>query len=423
MNRHDPGNRHDPAGGHDRSLPLEGLKVADFSWVVAGPVVGRALADFGASVVRIESGTRIETARMMQPFYRGEAGRENSALYGDCNAGKYGLALDLKTSEGRGVARDLVGWADVVAESYAPGQMARWGLDYASIRTVNPSVVMLSTSLMGQTGPSARLAGYGNIGASVSGYQDLVGWPDQLPIGPFGPYTDYVGPRFSLVILLAALDHRRLTGEGCHIDLAQSEIGVFLLSPQLADYFDQGTVAQRRGNRDEQFAPHGVYPCLPEQGRDRFVAIAVCNDAQWPVLAAELQRPDLAADPGLADAAGRLARTDELDEALAAWTATQRAEDIEVRLQARGVPAHLAVTSADWARDPQLVHRGNLRRLSSERFGAAFVEGPRYLLSETPGQVTRPAPMLGQDNEHVLRGLLGYDQARYDRVAASGALT
>jgi len=406
--------------------PLAGLKVADFSWVVAGPVVGRALADFGATVVRIESGTRIETARLMQPFYQGRTGRENSALYGTCNAGKYGLTLNLKTEEGRAVARDLAGWADVVAESYAPGQMASWGLDYASIREVNPSVVMLSTSLMGQTGPSARLAGYGNIGASVSGYQDLVGWPDQLPIGPFGPYTDYVGPRFSLVALLAAVDHRRRTGEGCHIDLAQSEIGVFLLSPQLADYFDRGTVAQRRGNRDEQFAPHGVYPCLPEnehhQGRDRFVAIAVCDDAQWRVFAEELRRPDLAADPGLADAAGRLARADELDDAVGAWTAVQRAEDVEARLQARGVPAHLAVTSADWARDPQLAQRGHLRRLPHERFGTAFVEGPRYLLSETPGQVTRAAPALGQDNEQVLRGLLGYDQARYDRVAASGAL-
>lgn len=403
-------------------LPLDGLKVADFSWVVAGPVVGRALADFGATVVRIESGTRIETARMMQPFYSGRAGRENSALYGTCNAGKYGLTLNLKTTEGLGVARDLAAWADVVAESYAPGQMARWGLDYASIRAVNPSVIMLSTSLMGQTGPSARLAGYGNIGASVSGYQDLVGWPDQLPIGPFGPYTDYVGPRFSLVAVLAALDHRSRTGEGCHIDLAQSEVGVFLLSPQLADYFDRGAVAQRRGNADEQFAPHGVYACLPEQGRDRFVAVAVCDDAQWPVLAAELGRPDLAADPGLADAPGRLARAGELDDALAAWTATQRAEDVQARLQARGVPAHLAVTSADWARDVQLTHRGHLRELPHERFGDAFVEGPRYLLSETPGQVTRPAPALGQDNEHVLRGLLGYDQAEYDRVAASGAL-
>jgi crotonobetainyl-CoA:carnitine CoA-transferase CaiB-like acyl-CoA transferase len=402
--------------------PLAGLKVADFSWVVAGPVVGRALADFGATVVRIESGTRIETARLMQPFYQGRTGRENSALYGTCNAGKYGLTLNLKTEEGRAVARDLARWADVVAESYAPGQMASWGLDYASIRELNPSVVMLSTALMGQTGPSARLAGYGNIGASVSGYQDLVGWPDQLPIGPFGPYTDYVGPRFSLVVLLAALDHRRRTGEGCHVDLAQSEIGVFLLSPQLADYFDRGTVAQRRGNQDEQFAPHGVYQCLPEQGRDRFVAIAVCDDTQWQALAGQLQRPDLAADPGLADAAGRLARAGELDAALAAWTATQRAPDVEAGLQARGVPAHLAVTSADWARDPQLAHRGHLRRLSHERFGDAFVEGPRYLLSETPGQVTRPAPALGQDNEQVLRGLLGYDQARYDQVAASGAL-
>lgn len=440
MNRHDPATPHsaanprDPVTPHraatprgaatprDRALPLEGLKVADFSWVVAGPVVGRALADFGATVVRIESGTRIETARMMQPFYRGEAGPENSALYGTCNAGKYGVTLNLKTDEGRAVARDLAAWADVVAESYAPGQMASWGLDYASVRAVNPSVVMLSTSLMGQTGPSARLAGYGNIGASVSGYQDLVGWPDALPIGPFGPYTDYVGPRFSLVILLAALDHQRRTGEGCHIDLAQSEIGVFLLSPQLADYFDRGTVARRRGNADEQFAPHGVYTCLAEHGRDRFVAIAVCDDAQWQALTEELGRPDLAGDPALADAAGRRARAGELDDALTAWTAGQRAEDVQARLQARGVPAHLCVTSADWARDPQLAHRGHLRRLPHERFGTAAVEGPRYLLSETPGQVSRPAPMLGQDNERVLRGLLGYDQAQYDRVAASGAL-
>jgi len=384
--------------------------------------VGRALADFGATVVRVESGTRIETARMMQPFYGGKPGRENSALYVTCNAGKYGLTLNLKTAEGLAVARDLAAWADVIAESYAPGQMARWGLDYESIRTVNPSVIMLSTSLMGQTGPSARLAGYGNIGASISGYQDLVGWPDQLPIGPFGPYTDYLGPRFSLVAVLAALDHRRRTGQGCYIDLAQSEVGVFLLSPQLAEYFDRGTVAERRGNADEQFAPHGVYLCLPEQGRDRFVAIAVTDDAQWLEFTAELGRPDLAADPGLAEASGRLARAGELDDVLTAWTANQRAEDVQARLQARGVPAHLAATSADWAHDPQLAQRGHLRQVPDERHGTAYVEGPRYLMSETPGQVSRSAPGLGQDNEHVLRGLLGYDQEQYDRVAASGAL-
>ena len=164
-------------------------------------------------------------------------------------------------------------------ESFSPGQMERWGLDYDSVQPLNPSVIMLSTSLMGQTGPSAKLAGYGNIGASASGYQDLVGWPDRPPIGPFGPYTDYVGPRFSLALLLAALDRRRLTGLGCQLDVAQSEIGVFLLSPQLAEYFDRGTVAARRGNADERFAPHGVFGCQPDGDEDRFVAIAVTSDA------------------------------------------------------------------------------------------------------------------------------------------------
>jgi crotonobetainyl-CoA:carnitine CoA-transferase CaiB-like acyl-CoA transferase len=402
---------------------LADLKVADFSWVVAGPVVGRALADFGATVVRVESSTHIETARMMQPFYDGVAGRENSALYGTCNAGKLGLTLNLKQQEGRAVARDLIQWADVVIESFSPGQMERWELDYDSVRPLNPSVIMLSTSLMGQTGPAARLAGYGNIGASASGYQDLVGWPDRPPIGPFGPYTDYVGPRFSLAVLLAALDRRRLTGEGCRLDIAQSEIGVFLLSAQLAEYFDRGTVAARTGNADARFAPHGVFGCLPDGDDERFVAVAVTTDDQWQALAAELGRPELADDPRYRTEAGRLAAAAELDQLVAAWTAGQRAEDVTARLQRRGVPAHVAAASADWSADPQLAHRGHLRALPHPQFGTATVEGPRYLLSETPGEVRRPAPSLGQDNEHVLRTLLGYDDDACARLAASGALT
>jgi benzylsuccinate CoA-transferase BbsF subunit len=294
---------------------------------------------------------------------------------------------------------------------------------------------MLSTSLMGQTGPSAKLAGYGNIGASASGYQDLVGWPDRPPIGPFGPYTDYVGPRFSLVLLLAALDERRRTGEGCHLDVAQSEIGVFLLSPQLAEYFDRAAVATRRGNADETFAPHGVYECLAEDGTDRFVAIAVTSDEQWRALAEELGGSGAAAgagpgaarpfadDPRFASPEARLAAAAELDRLVAAWTAGQRAEDVEARLQRRGVPAHVCASSADWTRDPQLAHRGHLRGLPHPDFGTATVEGPRYLLSETPGEVSRPAPRFGQDNEYVLRTLLGYDAASYERLLTDGVLT
>ena len=155
------------------ALPLAGLKVLDLSWVVAGPVIGRALADFGATVVRVESSTRVETARHVPPFYGGVPDPRNAALYVTWNCGKLGVTADLSTERGREVARRLADWSDVVLESFSPGQMQRWGLDYASLSADHPDLIMLSTALMGQTGPDARLAGYGNIGAALSGFQNI----------------------------------------------------------------------------------------------------------------------------------------------------------------------------------------------------------------------------------------------------------
>ncbi|HLU96683.1 MAG TPA: CoA transferase [Thermobifida alba] len=402
--------------------PLADLKVLDLSWVVAGPLIGRALADFGAQVVRVESSRRVETARLMQPFHRGEAGVENSALYGNCNAGKLGMTVDLKTEEGRGIVRDLARWADVVVESFSPGQMAKWGLDYAELARDNPSLIMLSTSIAGQSGPWAALAGYGNVGASLSGFQNLVGWEDRPPMGPFGPYTDYVGPRLALVTLLAAVEHRRRTGQGRHIDVAQVEAGVFFLSPQVAHHGFDGTVARRRGNRDEVFAPHGVYPCLAEDGRDRFVALAARDDAEWVRLAEAMGRADLAERADLRTAEQRRARADLLDEQIARWTSGRRAEDVERCLQAVGVPAHRSASSADFVADEQLAHRGHVVRLPHPLHGETVVEGPRYLLSDTPGEVTRAAPTLGQDNEYVLRDILGYPAERIAQLVKDGVL-
>ncbi|MFD0658781.1 CoA transferase [Thermocatellispora tengchongensis] len=407
---------HPPAGDLSPAPPLDGLRVLDLSWVVAGPLIGRALTDFGAEVIRVESSRRVETARLMQPFYRGVAGVENSALYGNCNAGKLGMTVDLKTEEGKQVVRDLARRADVVVESFSPGQMAKWGLDYASLSRENPSLIMLSTSIAGQSGPWSGLAGYGNVGASLSGFQNLVGWEDALPFGPFGPYTDYVGPRLALAALLAAIEDRRRTGEGRHIDVAQVEAGVFFLSPQIAHYGADGTVARRRGNADERFAPHGVYPCLPEQGADRFVAVAVRDDAEWRRLAEALDRPDLAARADLATAAGRRAAAAFLDGQIAAWTSGRKAREVEELLQSRGVPAHVSASSADIAADPQLAQRRHLRRLPHPLHGEAVVEGPRYLLSETPGGPERAAPTLGQDNEYVLRDILRYPDERVSRL-------
>jgi benzylsuccinate CoA-transferase BbsF subunit len=393
---------------------LSGLRVLDLCWVVAGPAVGRTLADHGAEVVRVESSTRLDTARLIGPFHGGEPTVESSILYGDVNAGKLGLTLNLRLEQARDVLRDLVRRSDVVLESFSPGVMDGWGLGYDELRKLNESVIVLSTSLMGQTGPLGRFAGYGNIGAAMSGFQSLVGWPDRVPFGPYGPYSDYVAPRFALVILLAALDRRAETGEGCHIDVAQVETAAYFLAPQIADYLTSGHVAERLGNRDSALAPHGVYPSAD----GGWVAIAVRDDEDWRALAEQLG----SSDERFAGAAGRLAHVDELDDLVGEWTARQPAAVVEALLQEHGVPAHVALDSETALDDAQFRSRGHFVELEHELYGKTVVQGSRQRLSCTPAVVDRAAPILGRDNDHVLRELLGYDDARIAALDEVGAL-
>jgi crotonobetainyl-CoA:carnitine CoA-transferase CaiB-like acyl-CoA transferase len=412
----------DPASA--RTLPLAGLKVVDFSWVVAGPLIGRALADFGATVVRVESSTRLETARLMPPFVDGKPGPESSALYGTCNAGKLGVSLDLKNEDGRQVARDLADWADVVIESFSPGLMARWGLDYQTLSRDHPDLIMLSTSINGGGGRTSRLAGYGNIGAALSGFQAITGWPDREPIGPFGPYTDFVGPRFAISTLLGALVRREATGAGCSIDIAQVESGAWFQAPEIADYHRRGTIVERSGNADRDHAPHGVFGCRPGPGDTaaRFVALAVTTDAEWQALCQVIQRPDMSANPSLCTAAGRLEARETIEAAVADWTAQLEVTDAEAKLQAAGVPAHRSASSHDLLHDPQIQHRGHFVHLDHATLGGTTVEGPRYLLSETPGVVAAPAPTLGQHNTYVLSEILGYEERAIQRLEDEGVL-
>jgi crotonobetainyl-CoA:carnitine CoA-transferase CaiB-like acyl-CoA transferase len=393
---------------------LAGVRVLDLTWVVAGPAVGRALADHGAEVVRVETRTRPDTSRLIGPFHDGVPSAESSVLYGDVNAGKLGVTLNLKLEEARQVVRDLARRSDVVLESFSPGVMDAWGLGYAHLRDLNEGVIMLSTSLMGQTGPLGRFAGYGNIGAAMSGFQSLVGWPDRMPFGPYGPYSDYVAPRFALVILFAALDHREETGEGCHIDLAQTEAAAHFLAPQLVDYRATGRVAERMGNRAPEMSPHGVYP----SAHGRWVAIAVRDDADWRTLAQRIGVDD----ERFFTAAGRVAHADELDELVATWTAKRSAAEVERLLQSAGVPAHVALASDTALADDQLVARGHFVELEHELYRKTVVQGPRYRLSRTPAVVDRAAPTLGRDTDHVLRDLLGYDDERIAALDEIGAL-
>jgi crotonobetainyl-CoA:carnitine CoA-transferase CaiB-like acyl-CoA transferase len=400
-------------------LPLAGVKVLDFTWVMVGPIGVRYLADYGATVVHVESSTRIDTARTLQPFKNGQPGPERSGLYANVNAGKLGLTLNLSTPEGRGVALKLAAWADVVVESYSPKAMRAWGLDYESLRAVNPRLIMMSSCLNGQTGPHALLAGFGTMGAALAGFVELAGWPDRPPAGPFGAYTDYVAPKFIAAALLAALDHRRRTGEGQYIDLSQAEASIHFLTPAVLDYTVNGRVQTRMGNRSLTEAPHGVYPCA---GEDRWVAIACADEAQWRALCAVSGHPEWAVDPRFATLADRIAHADALDALVAAWTAPRDVEEVERLLQGAGVPVHRVATSADCFADPQLAHRGHFVTLEHPELGPVPVENSRLRLSRTPARIAWPGPTYGQHNDQVLREILGLSDADIVRLVTAGAL-
>ena len=378
--------------------PLEGLKVLDFMWVMAGPAGTRVLADLGATLVRIESGARIDTARTLQPFKNAQNALETSCLFANMNAGKLGATINPRTEEGKAVIHDLIRWADVVTESYSPKGMAGFGLDYESIREINPSIIMMSSCLFGQTGPLASFAGYGTMAAAMSGFFGITGWPDRAPSGPFGAYTDYISPRFATTALLAALDHRRRTGQGQYIDFAQAEGSMHVISPLLLDYTINGRVATPVGNSDDRFHPHGVYAA---KGHDRWIALACTNDEQRDALATIVGGLD--------------------DAQITLWAAGQDESAAEAALLAAGIPAHIVADSESMSADPQLTHRGHFVPVPHASLGEVVVEGTRFKLSRTPTTVGSP-PTLGEHTAEVLTGILGYSDERMVELLISGGL-
>jgi crotonobetainyl-CoA:carnitine CoA-transferase CaiB-like acyl-CoA transferase len=396
---------------------LDGLRVLDFTWVIAGPMATRLLADHGATIVRVESERRVDVIRAASPFLPGKGGIEDTGLWHSIAAGKHSLQLDLSTETGREVARDLARWADVVVESFAPGFMAEIGLDYESIRRDNPSVVFVSSALMGQTGPLSDFAGFGNLAASIAGFTEVTGWGDRAPAGPYTAYTDYVSPRFLALSILAAADHARRTGVGQFIDLSQSESAVHLLTPAILEQEINGRVFSRIGNADPRFAPHGVY-AAGAPGADEWIAIACTDDAQWSRLAGLLGRPELAT----LSLGERLNRSTEFDALITAWTAGRDTDELQTLLQLERVPAHQVQRSAQCIADPQLAHREHFRRVTHAVHGDVLVEGPHVRYSVTQPGPAYGGPTLGQHTMWVLETVLGYDEDRVVELVLSDVL-
>lgn len=398
---------------------FEGIKVADFTWVGVGPITIKNLADHGATVVHIESHTHLDTLRMTPPFKDGVAGVDRSAFMADYNTSKYGVSLDINTPKGLEIARKLILWSDVVAESFSPRAMSKWGLDYESIRKIKPDIIYYSASQQGHGGPHSGFIGFGMMMASLSGYAHLTGWPDRDPAPPYGAYTDFISPFFGAAALVAALDHRRKTGVGQHLDVSQLECGLQLIAPVQMDYVLNGHEMERDGNRDPRAAPHNAYPC---RGSDSWCTIAVFTDEEWTSLCMAMDKPEWVRDPRFEDLAARKANEDELDRLVGEWTRERESQDVMESLQSAGVPAGVALNAEEQFNDPQVRYRGFFKHLEHQVIGRHAYDGSSFELSRTPGSLTA-APTLGQHNDYVYREFLGMSDDEIGDLIAEGVIT
>ncbi|RME43462.1 MAG: CoA transferase [Chloroflexi bacterium] len=407
---------------HENNGALAGIRIIEFAVFAAGPVVGKLMAEHGAEVIRVESRTRPDGFRVhYPPFKDNRAGLDRSGTFALFNNDVLSVTINLKTSRGIELAKELVAHADVVIENFAPGVMERLGLHYKALREINPGIIMLSSCNQGQSGPRASQRGFGSQLTSLSGFTHLTRYDDgHSPMLLYGPYIDFIAVGYGLIAVLAALDFRRRTGRGQHIDLSQYEAGIQFVIPALLDFQVNGRVQGSRGNRSSRAAPHNVYPC---RGEDAWCAIAVFDQEEWQALCRVIGHPEWISDARFATLEARRRHEDQLDELIAGWTRKFTPQEVMERLQAAGVRAGVVQTIADLFSDPQLAHRQQWRALKHPELGSYEYEAPPFLLSETPARLRRPSPCLGEHNHYVFGELLGLPEDEIQLLIAEGVLT
>jgi crotonobetainyl-CoA:carnitine CoA-transferase CaiB-like acyl-CoA transferase len=390
-----------------------GTRILEFGSGAAGPIASRYFVEHGAEVIRVESRSRPDFLRVYALGPGNPHGLEGSEMFDALNVGKRSVTLNLKHPRAVELARRLVGWADAVAENFAPRAMRGFGLDYDRLAEDKPDLVMVSACLQGQTGPHKDYPGFGGQGSALAGFNWLTGWPDREPVGPFGTITDSLAPRFVATALAAGLLYRRRTGRGVYLDVAQVEAGAYTLAPWLLDYRVNGRTLVRMGNRSPRAVPHGAFPAA---GRDRWVAIAAWDDDDWSAL---LKVVGDIGDPGwtLAD---RESRIDEIESALGRWTSGREAEVVAQLLQAAGIEAVPVADFGDVYEDAQLRERQHFVTLTHPYLGESGYERNGFRLSNSPSGYSRPSPTLGQDNDYVFGEVLGLSAQQRSMMAEEG---
>ena len=397
---------------------LHNVRVVDFAWYIAGPMIGKYLSQYGAEVIRVETTDYPDLLRQLL-FKDNQPHPNRSVAFSNYNEGKLGITLNLNHPKGVELVKHLVAVSDVVIESFTPRAMRKWGLDYDSVRQLKSDIIMLSSCMQGQTGPYALSPGNGAILPALAGMSEVTGWPDRAPTGVGGPYTDFTSGPMGAAAILSALIYRKNTGEGQYIDLSQNEAGMHFVATTFLEYSANGRLPTRQGNRRPGFAPHGVYPC---QGQDAWCTMAVHSEAEWQALCRAMDHPAWTQEARFATCAAREQHVEALDAQVAAWTTQHTPQEVLYRLQAVGVPGGIVQNARDLASDPQLQHRQHYVTLQHPEIGANVVDQLGFKLSHTPGGPTRPAPLLGQHNAYVYGALLGLSAAEIATLEAEGII-
>jgi benzylsuccinate CoA-transferase BbsF subunit len=401
-------------------MPLEGIRVADFSWVQAGPWVGRFFANYGAEVIKIESATRVDWARNVPGEPMTIDGKLNKGgLFANINSDKLSITLNLRSPKGIEIAKKLVAKSDVVYDNFSTGVMDKYGLGYEELKKVKPDIIMLEMPVYGLTGPYRAFSGYGpgiqaEIGlTSVTGFE---GRPSGTGVNTAMPDMG-PNPTHATVALLAALHYRKRTGKGQFIELAQYESSLAWMETYLLNYTVNNRVQPRQGNRLPYAAPHGVYPC---KGNDRWCAIAVFSEKEWKACCDVMDNPSWTAESRFLTLMGRKENEDELDKLIAQWTKEKPPEEVMHLMQSAGVAAGVVETGEDMFLDEQMKARNYLTTMDHPD-GQCLLENIIIGFSDTPGKIRRPAPTLGQDNEYVFKEMMGMSEEEINQGYVDGA--
>ena len=400
-------------------LPLDGIRVVDLTWVAAGPLTTRLMANFGADVIKVESsGERMDPVRV-QPI-KGEFHFDLPDLYNEANTGKKSVTIDLADERGKDLLRGLVAHCDVLVNNYSAGSLARMGFPWEDLRRINPRLISLHLPGVGGDSPWRPLRTLGNLLKAAAGMNFQMGYPHQPPRGMGVAYPDFTSPHVGVTAILAALRAREETGEGREIELSQLSATVALLGAQWMRFDQLGEDLPRPGNRDPNMCPHGVFP---SEGDDQWVAIALESDSQWPVFARTIGRSDWAERTELQTLSGRQACEDEIEAAIAEWSAQRSKWDAAEQLQAAGIAANAVEDLRDMM-DIDEHFRDHYQRVeqpSHPGFGI-WIDGAPWEFAHLEPRTLERSPMLGEHNEEVLSGLLGKSEDEIAELVAAGVV-